>query len=353
MSRRPALSLALVCLAFLFSPLPRQADASPKGVKDATKAMASKDVATRIEAVRTLAQAGPAAKAAIPQLVDALDDEYWDVRKGAAAALGAIGEDAIPALVPLLEENSYWRSRYAAEAIGLMGRQGAPAAEALSRTLAHKDWEVRMWAGWAASQLGPDAAPALDALTEIVERQDGLDMVYATRAIAAIGPDAVSAVPALEQAMSRGNGEALGALIAVGDEGVNAIGRMLTAADKNQAWMAIEGLKRAGPAAAPFVPQLIQHVKQPRDQWFCANAAEALGAIGPEAGDAANTLVDVMTGHSYADARRKAAAALGRIGRRTPAVRDALREATKDKDAGVAAAAKESLKQLQADEVKS
>ncbi len=61
---------------------------------------------------------GPAAEEAVPDLIEALADEYEDVRKEAALALGKIGpaaKDAIPALTTMQEESLI--GYYATEAL--------------------------------------------------------------------------------------------------------------------------------------------------------------------------------------------------------------------------------------------
>jgi HEAT repeat protein len=79
-------------------------------------------------------------------------------------------------------------------------------------------------------------------------------------------------------------------------------------------------------------------------------SAIALAAV-PPAKAATDELAGVLEKHSYADARKDAAVALGKIGVRTPPVVAALEKATKDKSDKVAARAKEALETLsEADE---
>ena len=96
--------------------------------------------------------------------------------------------------------------------------------------------------------------------------------------------------------------------------------------------------------AAPAIKDLIG-VTRNHDQWFRAHAAETLGGIGPEARTAVRALVELL-GHHYADARMKAARALGAIGVKDDAVLTALRKARQDKDEKVVNAAKDALKAL-------
>jgi len=63
----------------------------------------SKDVSVRRAALQGLSTMGPAAKDAVPRLLESLKDEDQNVRSDAATALGSMGLDAIDAIVPLTD----------------------------------------------------------------------------------------------------------------------------------------------------------------------------------------------------------------------------------------------------------
>src|SRR5262249_30913902 len=66
----------------------------------------SPDAKKRVEAAQAIEKIGPAAKDAVPALIQTLKDNDPDVREGAARALGEIGpgaKDAVPALVDALK----------------------------------------------------------------------------------------------------------------------------------------------------------------------------------------------------------------------------------------------------------
>jgi len=80
------------------------------------KTLKGDDNLAQLNAIQTLGRFGPKAEAAVPVLIDALDDE--DVRKEVVLALGKIGpaaKDAVPALRAL--ENEILIGSYAKEAI--------------------------------------------------------------------------------------------------------------------------------------------------------------------------------------------------------------------------------------------
>src|SRR4051812_45154464 len=60
-------------------------------------------LADRARAPQDLAALGPGARAAVPDLADALKDGNADVRRYASYALGKIGKDAGPAVKALAE----------------------------------------------------------------------------------------------------------------------------------------------------------------------------------------------------------------------------------------------------------
>jgi HEAT repeat protein len=77
----------------------------PAAVPALIQALQNPDVSVRRKAVEVLGRVGPDAKDAVPELVKLLDDPDEDVRKSAARTLGRIGppaQDAVPALVRTL-----------------------------------------------------------------------------------------------------------------------------------------------------------------------------------------------------------------------------------------------------------
>jgi HEAT repeat protein len=88
------------------------ATSSPAVTARVTKlieALKDKDNATyvRSDAAMALGGIGPAAKAAVPALIEALNDKGFNVRYWAATSLGQIGpaaKDAVPALIEALKD---------------------------------------------------------------------------------------------------------------------------------------------------------------------------------------------------------------------------------------------------------
>ncbi|UCE47353.1 MAG: HEAT repeat domain-containing protein [Phycisphaerales bacterium] len=124
----------------------------------------------RRNAASILAEFGPAAKAAVDELIHALSDKTdADLRMYAARALGAIGPDAykaVPALRRALSERSDFGSRFvrqeAARALGRIGPEAAGVAvNDLLVLLGDDDRYVRRAASNALALLGKQAVPGL------------------------------------------------------------------------------------------------------------------------------------------------------------------------------------------------
>ena len=124
----------------------------------------------RQQAAGALARSGPAAKAAVTPLTEALEDSDDYVRMYAAEALGQIGSEAaaaVPALVLVMQKDSYGGARsQAAWALGHIGAGARSAVPALVEALSEKTL-VESAAG-ALDKLGEGAAAA-QRLTSVVK----------------------------------------------------------------------------------------------------------------------------------------------------------------------------------------
>lgn len=241
----------------------------------------------RADAADQLGQMGYRARLAVPALAEVLTDQDATVRRQAAAALSAIGAEAVPALVSSLQDERVWKDGHAASAL---------------------------------IEITPDATDLTSALL-----------------------DAVEANPAVR--------EDVGPLVErIGPEAAPSINRLLLSDDRHVRWWAVDLLREFGPGAEVAVPNLVT-VIETRDQWFRANAARTLGAIGAKAAETAEAvrvLVD-LTEDEFTDARAAAAEALGKLASKDDKVIDALKRLLRDDKEEVAAAASKALKELAQD----
>lgn len=150
----------------------------------------------RLAAAESLGLLGPAAAAAIPELIRAAQADWPLLRRAAAATLGSIGataEIALPTLVDLilLDEANEVREA-AADALSRIGR---PAEATLARLLADPEAEVRLLAirGWQSS----DAIRSVGPLRPLLNDDVSLVRVAAASAILMRDADETTALTLL------------------------------------------------------------------------------------------------------------------------------------------------------------
>jgi hypothetical protein len=118
-------------------------DAAESAVADLGHVLGRED--TNDVVTRALARIGPAATAAVPDLVRELRSETEAHRWRAARALGRIGpgaEPAVAALTAALADRSGAVRMHSARALGRIGPAAKPAAAALQRTTGDRDGDV-------------------------------------------------------------------------------------------------------------------------------------------------------------------------------------------------------------------
>ena len=103
------------------------------------------DDSARYEAAEQLKEMGPWAAAAVPALIDALNDEDWTNRCAVAEALGEIGPAAVTAIAALTDAIQHDEDLYVqANAVEALGKIGNPTAiPVLITALANEDGYVR------------------------------------------------------------------------------------------------------------------------------------------------------------------------------------------------------------------
>ena len=244
------------------------------------------------DTIEALGRLGPKAKDAIPALIESLGHEIKGTSGSAARALAAIDlEASLAALLPRLADSDVAERRLAAEALGDMGPKAEAAVPAFIRALDDEDVEVRTFAAFALAHFGPRAA-AVAALTRLVAAGPGKAREMAAWALGTIGPEAAAAVPALVEALWERDPVSRSRLI----------------------WT----LGQIGPGAAA-VPALVQALGD-EDAAIRRAAAVALERVGPAAAAAVPALIIGLkdTGQYV---RGAVARALGSIGPGPAAVR--------------------------------
>jgi HEAT repeat protein len=173
-------------------------------VKELAELIQRDDRSIQYAAREALADLGPDAAAAIPALIAALEHEpsytYW-ARRGSclvwlpahycsAKILARIGPAAIPALVEALDDRSAAVRMGAVYALGLMGAPAEPAVAPILASMKAEDdrsaepHQFRELAAWSLGKIGP--AAALPALRQAQSDDNRRVRKYATEAIRAI-----------------------------------------------------------------------------------------------------------------------------------------------------------------------
>ena len=241
-------------------------------------------------AAGTLGKIGPAARIAIPALIDSVKrkDTNRSERDMAVYALGQMGPKA-KSTVPVL-----------AEAVGeqqvvwALGQIGPAGAAALTKALKDKSSYLRTLATAMLGDIGPEAKIAVPALTALLKDKDSYLRLAATKALGQIGPEARTAIPALVavrgymevpiDAARRSETRQVGpwALGQIGPPAIPALVELLKDKDPAVRFAAAEGLGKIGPQAKIAVPALLPLLKD-EDGIVRQFTEKALKGMGPEA----------------------------------------------------------------------
>jgi HEAT repeat protein len=246
---------------------------------------------------------GPAAKAALPELISMLGDPAPEVRVLAAFAIGKIGPDgapAIPALQTLITNSlsanvqGQWKGEdrmLAAYALGSIGPAAQTAFPQLELLRKDSDLFVHVHAEVAFIKI---SGTGLDAILEPLKYpSNSTNWLFAAEAIALLGTNGAPAIPSLIPALQNTNAsvreKALDALSAIHmspELTVPAILPLVAATNTNagQRAMALSALRNLGPSARPMVPTttLLQALQDP-DENIRIHTTNALRQIDPEA----------------------------------------------------------------------
>ncbi|MGV3772368.1 MAG: HEAT repeat domain-containing protein [Verrucomicrobiales bacterium] len=128
------------------------------------------------QAAYALGDIGPAASAAVPHLVDALQREQvpriMRTPPSSALALGKIGRASVARLTPLLQAPKPEIQIGALLAYGYMGSNGVEAIGPMEPLLDSKNQDVRHAAALAMAEVGADGEKLIAVLTEVLEGSD-------------------------------------------------------------------------------------------------------------------------------------------------------------------------------------
>ena len=245
----------------------------------------------------------------LTRVVSLLEHKSADVRRAAAKTIGEFGADArraVPHLAGLMDDEDALVRETAAEALGSVGVSSPEVVKALIEALDDPEKDVREKAARALAGLQPPPKDATAALAQAMRQhpESRGPMVAALADVAAPAPGVVGA---------------LVDLLKGGEDGPPPRTREDAA----------RALGHRGEAAAEAVPHLAALVAdQGEDKDLRIEAANALGAIGPQAKSAADEL-STMASEGDPLGRPSAVLALWRIERNTEDTLAALTDLTK------------------------
>jgi len=175
-----------------------------KAVPRLSKALEIQEV--RAKAAAIIARIGPAAKAAVPALSDALSDKNPETCNEVLFALAAIGPDAaeaVPAIRQVMQSPDKNVCYSACYALGKIGPAAESAKEDLEKRLAGDDNFLCMASAWALCQVDPEssetAAKTVPILIEALAEPDPPTRLHAAEALGLLGPLATDAEDALKK----------------------------------------------------------------------------------------------------------------------------------------------------------
>ncbi|MEW6542200.1 MAG: HEAT repeat domain-containing protein [Nitrospirota bacterium] len=291
---------------------------------------------------------------AVPALIESLRQEEPDRRIMGAQALASIGPAAKPAVPALIEQALHDPVEYAGvEAAQALKTIDLPAARRVTAAylpaLADRDPQVRRKACAVLAGLGPVAKPAVPALIAVLQDQDDLVRDRAVRALGSIGIPAGLVLPALTQALQDKAWQIRYAAVtefafstAAPDAALPALTHLLHDENKSTGALAQSAVDRAKRDRQSEVASFTSMLQLGQSRPYVLHQ---LAKLGPEAAESVPALIPILK-DEVALHRYLAAEALGAIG---PSAKDsmpALNELLEDDDPVVRDSAAEALKAI-------
>lgn len=308
------------------------AEAGDQAVPFLIECLDNKDA--RYWACLALADIGPAAKKAVPQLTRLQASDEPQLRLQSLVALGQIGphaKSAVPAIAKSLQSDKVEGVRYAAAfALGQIGAGDKQSRAALTKATESDDAFLQVVSAWALARVAKDDKKLQDKLSTLILDALGSDKVAvrraAARALAEINPPPEVAAPRLIKAIHDGDPSVIGnAIDALASLGTQIVPRIADNALKNKELRlyATRVLARIGPDAKEAAPALAEALADAQGD-FRREAQFVLGMFGSAAAPAVPELIKSLTSDDE-QIRNSAVYALGKIGPAAKAASPELR----------------------------
>ena len=245
--------------------------------------------ATRLRAIKALGKLGSEAASALPALSIVLDDADAKVREAAAASIGQLGPAALASLGSMLSHPDKYIRRHSVWALAKLGPHAVPLRHRLCLALKDEDPRTASGAAQALGALGELGADSISALAEAMRGSNIVLCRLAAKALSQIGrPSLPTLVSHLRHHDPFVRGESAVALGWMGPKAAVAVPMLLDVLRSSSPVSAqplgvpIPGIAGTPPTGvAPKPGDAPSSVDAAR-----ANAAQALGRIGPAAASA-------------------------------------------------------------------
>jgi len=283
---------------------------------------------------------GPAAKGAVPHLIESLGYDYPSGNKKwrfepigfIAWALGRIGpaaKEAVPALAITLHGKDGRGRRLAAWALSEMGEHAEPAMDALFKALREDQPEDMYWPKQdqfririhVRDALAHIGKPAIPGLITTLSSENPQARLFAADALGRLGEKSAEALPALIKLLEDDDrqvrGRAAGICVKIdpgNKKAIQGITGLLGDKATSVRHAALKALAQIGSGAQPAVPEIAKNLTHARKE-IQRSALLALGSIG---GTGTDALTDAARNNPDPFIRKYAVRALGNVTPRTP-----------------------------------
>ena len=301
--------------------------------------------ADKVLATFGMTKAPGALEVAVPQLAEALSDERVEVRRLAAGALWRMGwlsqppphPSLSPALVRALDDLDPLVRALAAAVVANIATAVPDTIPALRRRATDVDKDVRAGV-LRALAAGPGHSDALDLFIAATKDPEPTVREAAAAGLGVWGPKARAAVPALTAALDDGDARvrqaAVGAFFELSGAAPapEAVPKLLPFLGMPEPAVRMAAAAALGAIGDPrALEPLVQRASDDVDASVRAQAADALGAMGPEGVEGADTLVTAL-GDTDALVVASAVRALGLLAPLAPEAEPALRRMLRHPD---------------------
>jgi HEAT repeat protein len=315
----------------------------------------------RARAGEQLTLIGPAAKDALPLLIQEVKAKPGPHQLPLHDLFRAIGKDAMPAAIELLQV----MDGGAREAVGsVVGALGPETVQPLLKLIDHPEPQVRLGVLWALTMIGPNAPEAVPALIEVA-KSDKVDQVraVAVSTLGNMGANAKLATPFLLEIVSDEKSplrlQAIESLLQIGPDGKTTLPVLEEAVNKGQPLQRMKAIElrwRLDGDKKKAVVTLAQMVKEKGNRWpaldLLSRRPELLDASEPALAaiyqKTVSAMADALRDNSPV-CRRLAATCLGRLGSLAQPALPALMAALSDKELDVRLAAAEAVGRIGGD----